>query len=58
MKEPGALSLLPKRLANEGSLRQLLGRKSAEVVVTEAARAFFIAGLAEISKIPAAIIAI
>ena len=50
MKEPGALSLLPKRLANEGSLRQLLGRKSAEVVVTEAARAFFIAGLAEISK--------
>ncbi|SVE13528.1 uncharacterized protein METZ01_LOCUS466382, partial [marine metagenome] len=30
-------------------MNQLIGRKTAEVVVSEAARAFFVAGLAELS---------
>jgi transcription-repair coupling factor (superfamily II helicase) len=41
---------LPSRISKDGVLNQLLGKKNAEVAVSEAARAFFIAGLAEISN--------
>ena len=50
MKLSGPLSSLPSRISNDGVLNQLLGKKNAEVAVSEAARAFFIAGLAEISN--------
>jgi transcription-repair coupling factor (superfamily II helicase) len=46
----GPLSSLPSRISKDGVLNQLLGKKNAEVAVSEAARAFFIAGLAEISN--------
>jgi len=46
----GPLSSLPSRISNDGVLNQLLGKKNAEVAVSEAARAFFIAGLAEVSN--------
>ena len=45
----GALAGLPRHLADDQLLSQLLGRKSAEVVVTQAGRAFFVAGIAEVS---------
>tara|TARA_B100000902_G_scaffold179048_1_gene172252 strand:- start:428 stop:3868 length:3441 start_codon:yes stop_codon:yes gene_type:complete len=46
----GALAGLPHHLADDQVLRQLLGRKSAEVAVAQPGRAFFIAGLADISS--------
>ena len=45
----GALAGLPRHLADDQLLSQLLGRKSAEVVVAQAGRAFFVAGIAEVS---------
>lgn len=50
MNLSGPLSSLPSRISKDGVLNQLLGKKNAEVAVSEAARAFFIAGLAEISN--------
>lgn len=49
MNVSGLLSSLPSRISGDGILNQLIGRKTAEVVVSEAARAFFVAGLAELS---------
>ncbi len=50
MISDGALAGLPHHLADDQVLRQLLGRKSAEVAVAQPGRAFFIAGLADISS--------
>ena len=50
MNLSGPLSSLPSRISNDGVLNQLLGKKNAEVAVSEGARAFFIAGLAEVSN--------
>ncbi len=50
MTSDGALAGLPRQLIDDQVLQQLLGQKNAEVAVTHAARAFFIAGLAEISS--------
>ena len=50
MTSDGALAGLPRQLADDQVLQQLLGKKNAEVVVADAARAFFVAGLADISS--------
>lgn len=49
MISQGALAGLPHHLSEGQFLPQLLGRKSAEVVVAQAARAFFIAGVADVT---------
>jgi len=45
----GLLSSLPGQISDNSVLDQLIGRKTAEVAVAEAARAFFVAGIAETS---------
>lgn len=50
MTSDGALAGLPRQLIDDPVLQKLLGQKNAEVAVTEAARAFFVAGLADISS--------
>ena len=49
MNSVGLLSSLPGRKSGDGVLNQLVGRKNAEVAVSEAAQAFFIARLADTS---------
>lgn len=50
MNSEGALAGLPHHLADDQVLSQLLGRKNTEVVVAQASRAFFIAGVADVSN--------
>ena len=50
MTSDGALAELPRQLVNDQVLQQLLGQKNAEIAVADAGRAFFVAGLAEISS--------
>ena len=49
MNPDGLLSSLPGQISDNSVLDQLVGRKTAEVAVAEAARAFFVAGIAETS---------
>ena len=50
MTSDGALAELPRQLVNDQVLQQLLGQKNAEIAVADAGRAFFVAGLTEISS--------
>ena len=50
MTSDGVLAGLPRQLVNDQVLQQLLGQKNAEIAVADAGRAFFVAGLAEISS--------
>ena len=49
MSSEGALSELPRRLATDQVLQQLLGKSNAQVAVAQAARAFFVAGVTKLS---------
>ena len=49
MSSDGALSELPRRLATDQVLQQLLGKSNAQVAVAQAARAFFVAGVTKLS---------
>ena len=49
MNQRGVLSELPRRLAVDQGLRQVLGRGNAQIAVAQAGRAFFVAGVANLT---------